>query len=56
MQPLAKIAREPELASKLQGLGLMPSFTPSFQFGMQLAVDLAFFTAMLKEIGIKLEN
>ena len=53
---LEKIARDPELAAKLQGLGLAPSFAPSSQFSAQLVDDLAFFTVMLKELGIKLEN
>ena len=43
-------------ASKLQGLGLAPSFAPASQFSAQLADDLAFFTVMLKELGIRLEN
>ena len=55
-ESLAKIAREPELAAKLQGLGLAPSFAPSSRFSAQLVDDLAFFTVMLGELGIKLEN
>ena len=53
---LAKIAREPELAAKLQGLGLAPSIAPASRFSVQLVDDLAFFTVMLGELGIKLEN
>ena len=53
---LERIAREPELAAKLQGLGLAPSFAPSSRFSAQLIDDLAFFTVMLKEVGIKLDS
>ena len=53
---LDRIAREPDLKAKLQGLGLAPSFAPASQFSAQLVDDLAFFTVMLGELGIKLEN
>lgn len=53
---IEKIARDPELAAKLQVLGLAPSFASSARFGAQLADDLAFFGVMLKDLGIKLDS
>jgi tripartite-type tricarboxylate transporter receptor subunit TctC len=53
---IEKIAGDPGLAAKLQGLGLMPSFAPSAKFGTQLADDLAFFGVMLRELGIRLDS
>ena len=53
---IEKIARVPELARKLQGLGLAPHFAPSARFSQQLADDLAFFGVLLKQLDIKLDQ
>lgn len=48
--------RDPEVARKLLAIGLFPDFVPAAQFGQQLAGDMTYFAALLKQLDLKLDN
>ena len=53
---IERIGRDPEVNRKLLALGLFPDFLPAAQFGPQVANDMAYFAALLKQLDIKLDN
>ncbi len=53
---IARLDKDPELARKLLGLGLMPDHVPAARFGPQVAADMTYFANLLKQLDIKLDN